>query len=69
MEGIRLASGAAIEPYIMDDDTKSYEEGPLDEEAEERAVAEFMSEIDLRNSAIKLRGDGQDSNNEDGSSS
>ena len=51
----------------MDEDTKSYEERPLDEEAEERAVAEFMSEIDLRNSAIKLRG-GQDSNEDESSS-
>ena len=50
----------------MDEDTKSYEDGPLDEEAEERAVAEFMSEIDLRNSAIKLRGHDSNEGDSDG---
>lgn len=43
------------EAYTLDEDNKSYEEGLLDDEEEERAVAEFVSDFDLRKDGVKLR--------------
>ena len=40
----------------LDDDAKSFDDEPVDQEEEERAVAEFVSEIELQHkSGIQLR--------------
>ena len=33
--------------FALDDDAKSFDEEPVDQEEEERAVAEFVNEIEL----------------------
>ena len=49
-----------LEAFTLDDDIKSLEEdgvGIDEEEVEERAVVDFVSEIELDHGSIKLRGD------------
>ena len=42
--------------FALDDDAKSFDEEPVDQEEEERAVAEFVNEIELQHkSGIQLR--------------
>ena len=45
----------------MDEEQRSFEDDPVDEDEEEdRAVADFVSEIELNNSNVKLRRESQD---------
>lgn len=41
--------------FSQDDENKSFEERLIDEDDEERVVAEFVSEIELHNDSVKLR--------------
>ena len=42
-----MAASEHLDVFALDDDAKSFDEEPVDLEEEERAVAEFVSEIEL----------------------
>ena len=45
-----------IEAFNLDEEQRSFEDDPVDEDEEEdRAVADFVSEIELNSSNVKLR--------------
>ena len=51
-----MAASQHLDAFALDDDAKSFDEEPVDQEEEERAVAEFVSEIELQHkSGIQLR--------------
>ena len=51
-----MAASQHLDVFALDDDAKSFDEEPVDLEEEERAVAEFVSEIELQHkSGMQLR--------------